>query len=226
MEVGLIMFRSRTKTYSSLFGIFLICIIVTTVILRAHADPVQPQFNHFLSTNYDNDGQYDDNAPPGALVSGAEQELYSDRAYPGAYVTYGQAIQAYNSFQSMARLPMVARGQAWHLVGPVTGNVPGPVTYTGATTTVSGRVTAIAISNSCDAIVCRVWVGAAGGGIWTTDDGLAPVPTWHASSNGLGSNAIGSIVFDPNDSTRCAASRIGRIHRWWRDFLARLSHDV
>src|SRR3989440_11303697 len=201
MEVGLIMFRSRTKTYSSLFGIFLICIIVTTVILRAHADPVQPQFNHFLSTNYDNDGQYDDNAPPGALVSGAEQELYSDRAYPGAYVTYGQAIQAYNSFQSMARLPMVARGQVWHLVGPVTGNVPGPVTYTGETTTVSGRVTAIAVSNSCDAIVCRVWVGAAGGGIWTTDDGLAPVPTWHASSKGLGSNAIGSIVIDPNDST-------------------------
>ncbi len=195
------MFRSRTKTYSSLFGIFLICIIVTTVILHAHADPVQPQFNHFLSTNYNNDGQYDDNAPPGALASGAEQELYSDRAYPGAYVTYGQAIQAYNSFQSMARLPMVARGQVWHLVGPVTGNVPGPVTYTGATTTVSGRVTAIAVSNSCDAIVCRVWVGAAGGGIWTTDDGLAPVPTWHASSKGLGSNAIGSIVIDPNDST-------------------------
>src|SRR5437588_12349424 len=108
MEVGLIMFRSRTKTYSSLFGIFLICIIVTTVILHAHADPVQPQFNHFLSTNYNNDGQYDDNAPPGAMVSGAEQELYSDCAYAGAYVTYGQAIRRYNSFQSMTTLLIVA----------------------------------------------------------------------------------------------------------------------
>src|SRR5207248_4029777 len=48
---------------------------------------------------------------------------------------------------------------------------------------------------------CRVLVGAAGGGIWTADNALASSPNWHASSNGIPSNAIGSIAFDPNDST-------------------------
>ena len=46
-----------------------------------------------------------------------------------------------------------------------------------------------------------MWVGAAGGGIWETDNALAPVPNWRASSNGLASNAIGSIALDPNDAS-------------------------
>jgi hypothetical protein len=185
----------------SIFLTFVLIItLITSYLQHAHAQPVQPRFNHFLSTNYDGDSQYDDNNPM-PLISGPEQELYDDRAYPNSFVSYNQAMGAYNAFALVSRHPWVTQGQSWHLVGPKTGNVPAPVTYTGSTTTASGRVTAIAVANACDQNLCRVWVGAAGGGIWTTNNGLAPVPTWRSSSSGLASNAIGSIVLDPNDST-------------------------
>src|SRR2546430_1443261 len=196
----------RTRyTIISTFLIFVLIITVTTSYLlqipqHAHAQPVQAGFNHFLSTHYDDDGQYEDNNPT-PLLSGPEQQLYDDRAYPQHFVSYDQAIGAYNAFQSLSRHPFVTQGQSWQLIGPRTGNTPAPVTYSGRGTTVSGRVTAIAVASSCDQSTCRVWVGAAGGGVWTTDNGLAPVPTWHSSSSGLASNAIGSIFLDPNDSS-------------------------
>ncbi len=195
---------SRSILRSTVFSTFVIAALVIGIITNyllprvgAHANPVQPVFNHFLSTHYDDDGMYDDNN------NGPAQEQYDNRAYPQTTVSYDQVIGSYDAYQSVARHPSVfgASNQYWHLVGPTTGNVPAPVTYTGSATTASGRVTAIAVSNSCDATLCRVWVGAAGGGIWTTDHGLAQTPDWHPSSSGLASNAIGSIVLDPNDPT-------------------------
>ena len=193
------MFHSKTKTYSALFGIFLCLVLITTVVLRTNAAPVQSYYNHFLSTHYDDDGAYDDNGPAGSLSSSLEQELYSDQAYPNSYVGYDQVIGAYNSFASMSRQPFASTGQSWHLLGPVTGNVPSLVTYTGRATTASGRVTTMAISPTCNDTLCRIWVGAAGGGVWETDNGLSAVPVWQSSSSGLASNAIGSILIDPND---------------------------
>ncbi len=193
--------RTRFSFISILLTSVLIIAVITSYVVHAESTPVQSQFNHFLSTHYDGDGQFDDNSPPGALLSGPEQERYSDRAYPRQYVTYAQAVGAYQAYQSVARRPWVSQGQSWHLVGPTTATSPAPVTYSGRATTVSGRVTAIAVSDSCDQNTCRIWVGAAGGGIWVTDNGLDPAPTWHSSSSGLASNAIGSIALDPNDDT-------------------------
>jgi hypothetical protein len=48
---------------------------------------------------------------------------------------------------------------------------------------------------------CRVWVGAAGGGVWRTTNALAATPAWTAASDGMASNAIGSLTVDPNDAT-------------------------
>ncbi len=89
----------------------------------------------------------------------------------------------------------------WQEIGPTTTNEPDVVTFTGHPTTISGRVTALAIANSCTDQHCRVWVGAAGGGIWKTNNALSTTPDWHPSSHGLASNAIGSIALDPTDST-------------------------
>ena len=60
-------------------------------------------------------------------------------------------------------------------VGPFVPRVPARVTYTGAPTTNSGRVTALAIDPNCGrpGRGCRAWMAAAGGGIWRTDDALA-----------------------------------------------------
>ncbi len=195
--------------YSIICSAFLAFALIITGIIsytlpaarHAHAAPAQRMFNHFLATHYNDDGQYDDNSGPGSLISGPAQEQYYDRAYPHSAISYNQSINAYNAFQVVSRQPMVTQGQSWHLVGPTTGTVPGAVTYTGRGTVVSGRITVITIANNCDQKLCRVWVGAAGGGIWETDNALAPVPNWRASSNGLASNAIGSIALNPNDAS-------------------------
>ena len=52
---------------------------------------------------------------------------------------------------------------------------------------------------NCTALSCAVFIGTAGGGVWQADNALASQPNWHPSSSGIPSNAIGSLVFDPND---------------------------
>ena len=201
------MSRFTMKTRATFMSILLLSVLVLTVIstylLPAHALPVQLHFNHFLSTNYNGDGQYDDNNPtPGVLSANLTQEQNGNQAYPYTAVSYDQTIGAYNAYLSLsAKHSYGLDDHAWHLIGPTTGNVPTQVTYTGSASTASGRVTAIAVGSPCDVNLCRVWVGAAGGGVWEADNGLAIQPDWHSSSDGLASNAIGSIVIDPNDPT-------------------------
>src|SRR5439155_10136790 len=98
------MSRLTLRTRSSLISIFLVSVLVVTVmtsyLLPTHARPVHPGFNHFLSTNYNGDGQYDDNSPnPGTGAA----ELYSDRAYPQSNVTYAQTIGAYQAYLSLSK---------------------------------------------------------------------------------------------------------------------------
>ncbi len=189
--------------YTSILTTLMIAGLVTYLQpFKAHANPVQPHFNHFLSTHYNQDGNYDDNNPtPGlsglASRAGVEKERYDNQAYPGKYVSYNQAVNSYQSWSNVSNQALSGTGNSWKQVGPVVGNVPGIVTYTGRSTTVSGRETALAISNPCTAALCRVWVGAAGGGIWVSNDALATVPHWTASSTGIPSNAIGSLSIDP-----------------------------
>ena len=198
------MFKGHPYIMSLFIISVLIVTVITTYLLPAHALPVQPHFNHFLSTNYEGDGQYDDNNPTpgsGAISANLAQEQSGNLAYPYTSVSYAQTLNAYNSYQSLTRKHKALADHAWHLIGPVTGNVPTQVTYTGSATTASGRVTAIVVGSPCNQNLCRVWLGAAGGGVWEADNGLATTPTWHSSSQGLASNAIGSIVIDPNDPT-------------------------
>src|SRR5207302_5313008 len=90
----------------------------------------------------------------------------------------------------------------WEEIGPTTLNVDSLGTQTfGPTTQWSGRITALAVGHPCTAGKCRLYVAAAGGGIWTTGDALARHPDWTPIDNGLDSNAIGTIVIDPSDPT-------------------------
>jgi len=66
--------RTRFSFISILLTSVLIIAVITSYVVHAESSPVQSRFNHFLSTNYDGDAQFDDNGPPGALLSGPEQE--------------------------------------------------------------------------------------------------------------------------------------------------------
>jgi len=155
-------------------------------------------------------------------------EQVENRAYPRSYVNDRRALSGRKAYRakrhkpkaatfaraSKFRMALSATPGAWTALGPVTGNVPGesgqffdPATQTGPSTQESGRVTALAIDPNCGkpsapaGAPCRLWVAAAGGGIWRTNNALAATPAWTAPPDDLPTNSFGSLIVDPNDAS-------------------------
>jgi hypothetical protein len=155
-------------------------------------------------------------------------EQVDNRAYPRSYVDDKRTLSARKLNNGKAHKPksatfgsptafqqaLAGTPGAWEALGPETGNVPGEASQffdynaqTGPTTQESGRVTALAIDPNCGktsapaGAPCRLWVAAAGGGIWRTDDALAAHPAWIAPPDDLPTNAFGSLAIDPNDAS-------------------------
>ena len=101
--------------------------------------------------------------------------------------------------------PEAPRFNTWQMLGPSTASFPSVLTFSGAAYNTSGRITALALdrANGCTVGFCRLWVGAAGGGVWRTTNALAATPSWTflgapgPFNNGVPSNAIGAITYDP-----------------------------
>src|SRR5262245_56658885 len=143
-------------------------------------------------------------------LGGPASEAYVDRALPKKNITFKQVTRAMNA---AAAIPSAQRASAalaplatsWQELGPVTPTVPAIATYTDRETQNSGRVTAMAIAPTCVPTDCRLWVGAAGGGVWFAPDGLAAAPAWQPLDDGITSNSIGSLAVDPNNPNRVFA---------------------
>ena len=148
-------------------------------------------------------------------LDGFAQEMYDDTAYPNTFIGEAQRKAAHDAAKALRDLapaaplgplgPLVA---SWQARGPNGVNASATVvneSTAGTSPTIfSGRTTAIAVDPNCSAVSCTVFIGAAGGGVWKTTNALAATPTWTQVSDGasgIPSNAIGSIVFDPNDGT-------------------------
>src|SRR5215831_15373475 len=161
----------------------------------ARANALTSRFRTLLGNPNEKDGE----AGP---MNEAAQAIYDDQAYPAKYILPAQQQNALNAANAIKRLPG-GKQSNWQEVGPL--GVPADALVasesTGASTGTifSGRATAIAVAPNCTAQSCAIFIGAAGGGVWQADNALAPQPNWAPSSNGIPSNAIGSLVFDPND---------------------------
>ena len=135
-------------------------------------------------------------------IDGPEQEAYDNRAYPAVHIATAEQLAAANAAQAIGKFPG-GKKTNWQELGPsgvpASALVASESTGASAGTTFSGRTTAIAVSPLCHASDCKIFIGAAGGGIWEADNALASQLNWHPSGNGIPSNAIGSIIFDPND---------------------------
>jgi hypothetical protein len=131
----------------------------------------------------------------------AALEDYAHRAYPAKDVPMQATLNAITSFRqvramSMGRPPSAA---TWQLIGPSKADVPDVLTFSGTEYFASGRVTALAIDPSCSKTRCRVWVGAAGGGVWRTDNALSGSgANWTFVSDSFGTNAIGTLTYANN----------------------------
>ena len=150
------------------------------------------------------------------IRNGPAQQQVDQRAYPRSYVEASKALAGRRAYVAKpSRLPSTAfpgrstragraaLSTAWEQLGPITPAVPAQVTYTGAPTTNSGRVTAEAIDPTCGqpGKGCRLWIAAAGGGVFRTDDAQAATVQWTPSSAGLTTGALGSLIVDPTDAT-------------------------
>ena len=133
--------------------------------------------------------------------------FYDLRAYeqaypgvPGSTLVMQAASGRYWLYRGIAYRNSNAVGSAWMSLGPET-NIQDPNTQSGGN--VSGRVSALVISPLCQEHgACRIWVGAAGGGVWRSDDGMNTTdPKWRWVSRGMGTNSIGSLALDPGDRT-------------------------
>jgi hypothetical protein len=159
----------------------------------------------------------DKDAKPGTITPA--REAFADRAYPRKYIPAAAVQKATRATRGMpSRLKpsqfhrgVSARdaeeradvGATWGFLGPTTGFAPAPTTESLKDSITSGRVTALAIDPNCGTPGkgCRLWVAAAGGGIWRTNDAKAATVAWTALGDGLPTNAMGSLVVDPRDST-------------------------
>jgi hypothetical protein len=150
---------------------------------------------------------------PGLLRSGGEPERgpwafaiedYLNRAYPGTEIPITATIAARHQFARVRSESQTGeRGSilpnSWISLGPTVALYPAVNNRTSASYVSSGRISALAIEPGCSPSQCRLYVGAAGGGIWRTDHALDNQPTWKFISGGFSTNAIGAITIDPTD---------------------------
>jgi hypothetical protein len=136
----------------------------------------------------------------------AALEEFAHRAYPADDIPTEASLSAISGFNRfVATTNGVGKGKkapdAWHLIGPSNAIFPDILTFSGAQYTTSGRITALVISPDCKNSGCRVWAAAAGGGVWRTDNALSGSgANWTYVSGSFGTNAIGSLLLDPNNS--------------------------
>jgi hypothetical protein len=98
------------------------------------------------------------------------------------------------------------RKGTWISVGPSHALYPATIfrssfSYVPARYMSGGRATALAIDPNCSPGHCRIWIFAAGGGIWRTKNALTGQPSWEFLSGDFGIQSGSSITLDPNDST-------------------------
>ena len=150
-------------------------------------------------------------APHSANLGGPaswEEQQDMARAYPAESVAYSWIAGARTDWKAKKgkQFP-TGKGKkgTWISVGPSTALYPlsefrTRELYVSGEYEAGGRMTALAIEPDCKKGRCRLWVAAAGGGVWMTEDALAKKARWEFLSGSFELNAIGSITLDPNDS--------------------------
>jgi hypothetical protein len=131
----------------------------------------------------------------------AQQE--AERAYPADSVP---DIATANSVATFKALDAKGKGSGnWQSIGPSKAQYPAVLDQFlagGKPYTASGRVTAMALGGCKNGNKCLLYVGAAGGGVWVTKKAFeGGDANWKFVSGSFGTNAIGSLLVDPNDPT-------------------------
>ena len=137
----------------------------------------------------------------------AAEAAFLQRAYPASTISPAQLQTARVAFASSKGRPFPkGKGKkgTWVSIGPSRALYPdtefrNSFSYVPNDYVAGGRTTSIAIGETCNPGHCRLYITPAGGGIWTTKNGLAGTPKWEYLGGPLGINAAGAVTIDPND---------------------------
>ncbi len=140
---------------------------------------------------------------------GAEAEEFMAQAYPDTDIPLERLQNARTAAGRIngKNFPTgKGRPGTWVTIGP--SNALYPATefrnsfgYVPNDYVAGGRATAVAIDPNCGNGNCRLWMFAAGGGVWRTKNALDGQPAWQFLSGAFGMNSGSSITLDPNDTT-------------------------
>lgn len=175
------------------------------------------QLTHIAKGDPDMKGSLKDTPGEGANVDRAAQEAYEARAYPADEVPFQAQLNAQKAYMKVnAKFQAAVTASSifgqlnpggasvgkftpgsWQSIGNGLQNYPATLTFFGKPYVDAGRTTAMAISPSCTQQTCRLWIGAAGGGVWRTTNALAPPlgQSWQFVSGSFGANTIGNLVY-------------------------------
>ena len=142
------------------------------------------------------------NEGPDATLAAQEEAA---RAYPADSVPVTATENSISTFKSLRQH---GHGQGnWHSIGPSQARYPAVLdqflAVAGRTSPQGASNTALAIGGCKKHHKCRLYLGAAGGGVWTADratDGDGNVH-WQFKSGSFATNAIGSLLVDPSDQS-------------------------
>jgi hypothetical protein len=189
-----------------LVGVLAVLVVLAAAIFAVARTAGESEAKHLTGWALKEEGEEEHEqaeAKPSASNEGlgeaadAVVEAFEARAYPADDIPFSATVNALNAWN---QLKGKGKGKntpgQWTLAGPSSANYPAVLTFSGADYTASGRVTALAIDPNCSNGRCRVWVGAAGGGIWRTDNALSGNGTkWDFVSGSFGTNAIGTLTY-------------------------------
>ncbi len=131
--------------------------------------------------------------------SSYEEEKLANRAFPNDTIPWDQTEGAQKAVSDVVSFHDGDENMpfAWRSLGPTNAVYPALLNRTSVPYVTSGRITALAIDPNCTEDRCRLYVAAAGGGIWRTNDALDNDPRWKFISGSFATNAIGALTIDP-----------------------------
>src|SRR5580765_8952681 len=188
------------RRLTAVVGLMVVAAAVA-VLLATGSTNTSSKSRHVASPRLNSMHERDQGNGEGDAADAASQ-AYTDRAYPAESISIDQiqnAITANNALAGHAGAKLTSK---WDFIGPETLDVDRLGTQSFIKPTQwSGRVTAVTVDPKCKPQECTLYVAAAGGGVWRTTNALAANPSWKQISEGIPTNAIGSIAVDPNDPT-------------------------
>jgi len=145
---------------------------------------------------------------PSESPDSAADLAFFQRAFPDADIPLTRIEFERESFGRVKakgfRFPTGKRPGTWVTVGPSNAIYPffdlrDFTLYVPNEYAAGGRTTALALAPDCAPGSCRLYAATSGGGVWRTDEALAPEPHWMYLSSAFAGNAVGSVALDPND---------------------------